>query len=84
MKKGFIICIIIVLILTMCFMTACNTQIVDTTWHFDRAIIKLPNGEIVEGKVDSWKNFEDGDQVQVKIEGVTYLTFSANVVLISD
>lgn len=84
MKKRFIICIIIVLILTMCFMTACNTQLVDVTWNFNRAIIKLPNGEIIEGKVDSWKNFEDGDQVQVKIEGVTYLTFSANVVLISD
>lgn len=83
MKKT-IIFILIIALLGMCLLSACNTQIVDTTWHFDRAIIKLPNGEIIEGKVDSWKNFEDGDQVQVKIEGKTYLTFSANVVLISD
>jgi hypothetical protein len=61
-----------------------NVQIMDTTWSFERAIIELPNGEIIEGKVSSWKNFEDGDQIQVKIGGKTYLVHSSDIVLISE
>lgn len=65
-------------------MTGCNRQIVDTTLTFDKAIISLPNGEIVEGKVTSWKDYEDGDQIQIKINGKTYLVHSSNVALINE
>lgn len=65
-------------------MTSCNAQIIDTTFKFDKAVILLPNGEVIEGEVDSWKDFEDGDQIQVKIDGKTYLTHIQNVVLISE
>lgn len=65
-------------------MTGCNMQMWDATYKFDRAIITLPNGTVVEGKVDSWLDFEDGDQIQVKINGVSYLTHISNVVLIAD
>lgn len=54
----------------------------DTTRRFDYAIISLPNGEIVEGEVESWRDFEDGDQIQVKIGGDVYLVHSEDVVLI--
>ena len=27
----------------------------------------LPNGTVIEGKVESWKDFNDGDQIQCKI-----------------
>ena len=37
-------------------------------------------GTIVEGKLNSWDDYE-GDQLQVKIDGVTYLVHSSNVVL---
>lgn len=64
--------------------TACgNMQLVDTTWTFDEAIISLPNGEVVSGKVQSWTDFEEGDQIQLKIDGKQYLTHISNVVLIS-
>ena len=65
-------------------MTGCNRQIVDTTLTFDKTIISLPNGEIVEGKVTSWKDYADGDQIQVKINGKTYLVHSSNVALINE
>lgn len=65
-------------------LTGCNKQIVDLTYSYERAIISLPNGEIVEGKVQSWTDFEDGDQIQVKIDGVTYLVHASQVVLISE
>lgn len=65
-------------------LVACNKQVVDLTYSYERAIISLPNGEIVEGKVQSWTDFEDGDQIQVKIDGVTYLVHASQVVLISE
>lgn len=64
------------------FLTGCNKQIVDLTYKFDYAIISLPNGEVVEGKVQSWKDYEDGDQIQVKVSDTTYLVHAANVALI--
>ena len=76
---------ILVAILILTFVVAlsgCNKQFIDVTYGFDRAIICLPNGYVVDGKVDSWTDYEDGDQIQVKIDGVTYLVHSSNVVLI--
>lgn len=64
--------------------TGCNQQIIDTTWHYDYAIINLGNGEVIEGKVQSWTDFADGDQLQVKIDGKNYLVHSSNVTLISE
>lgn len=65
-------------------LSGCNKQVVDLTYSYDRAIISLPNGEIVDGKVQSWTDYEDGDQIQVKINGVTYLVHASQVVLISE
>lgn len=65
-------------------LSGCNKQVVDLTYSYDRAIISLPNGEIIDGKVQSWTDYEDGDQIQVKIDGVTYLVHASQVVLISE
>lgn len=81
MKK--VIAMILVLLMGLSLL-GCNKQMVDLTYSYERAIIQLPNGEIVEGKVSSWTDFEDGDQIQVKIDGKTYLVHSSNIVLISD
>lgn len=62
-------------------MAGCNKQMVDLTYSYDYAIIGLPNGEVVEGKVQSWTDYEDGDQIQLKIDGTMYLVHSSNVVL---
>ena len=61
-----------------------NRQLMDINYHFDRAIIKLPNGDVVEGKLNSWLDYDDSDVVQVKVDGVTYLTSYVNVCLIDD
>lgn len=80
MKKKFLVLAAICTLL----LTGCNYQMIDTTFKFDRAIISLPNGEIIEGEVDSWTDYEDGDQIQVKIDGKTYLVHSTDIVLIKD
>ena len=62
-----------------------NQSFIDTTYHFDKAIIKLPNGESLEGKVESWTDFgESGEQIQITIDGTTYLTGIQNVILIAE
>lgn len=86
MKKRVALIIFLVVILISC--TGCyNKQFIDITCNYDRAIIYLPNGEIVEGRVSSWTSwtgFENGGAVQIKIDGKTYLTHICNVCLIDD
>ena len=59
-----------------------NRQLFDLQYRFNYGIVKLPNGEVVEGKVSSWLDYSDSDSVQVTIDGKTYLTHYANVCLI--
>lgn len=56
----------------------------DLNWSFDYAVISLPNGWTVEGVVQSWKDYENSDVIQIKIGGVTYLTHYSNVVMIDE
>lgn len=57
-----------------------NRTIIDTKFYYDYAIVQLANGEIIEGKVDSWRDYE-GEQLQLTINGETWLVHSANVSL---
>lgn len=82
MKKR-VLAVISAIILCLA-LAGCNKQVFDTTYSFSSAIISLPDGRVVTGEVQSWKDYEDGDQIQVKIDGVTYLVHSSNVVLIAD
>ena len=75
---------IVLLATTILSLTGCNAQIIDTTLAFDKAIIRLPDGTVVEGKVTSWTDFQDGDQIQIKMNDKTYLTHISNAVLIRE
>ena len=82
MKK--IICIALILTLALA-LTACqvgNRQVGwDTTQTFTYAILELGNGEVVEGTVTSWRDFDDSDVVQFTMGDVTYLTHYSKVIL---
>lgn len=82
MKK--ILSIMLLLILAVAILSGCNKRVIDLTYGYDKAIISLSNGEIIEGKVDDWTDYTDGDQIQVKINGVIYLVHSSDVVLIKE
>jgi ribosomal protein S1 len=75
---------VILVVVLLVVLAGCNKQMMDLTYSYEYAIISLPNGEVVEGKVSSWTDFEDGDQIQVKINGKTYLVHSSNIALISN
>lgn len=66
-------------------LTGCgNKTVFDTTYTFNRAIIKLADGTIVDGKIQNWTDYEDGDQIQVKINENVYLIHSSNITLIKE
>ena len=65
-------------------LTGCNYQMIDTKLTYDRAIIELANGEVIEVKVKQWKDY-DGEQLQIITEdGTVYLTSSFRCDLIRD
>ena len=67
------------------YLTGCgNKAFIDTIYTFDKAIIRLPNDKIIEGKVQSWTDYENGDQIQVRINGNVYLVHSEDIVLIQE
>lgn len=61
-----------------------NRTLIDLTYAYDTAIIQLPDGTIVRGEVESWTDYENSDQMQVKVNGKTYLVHSSAVALIKD
>ena len=82
MKK--ILCLLLVVVLATALCACGNKQLFDTTYSFEYAYVALPNGEVVEGKPSSWKDYEDSDVIQVVINGKTYLTHYENVVMVSE
>lgn len=80
MKK---ILAVLVLVVLMAVLTGCgNRDMIDTVYTYNEAVLSMADGTIVRGKVESWRDYEDGEQIQVKIKGVTYLVNSVNITLI--
>ena len=80
--------IYVVLILSLALaLTACqvgNRQVGwDTTQTFTYAILELGNGELIEGTVTSWRDFDESDVVQFTINDITYLTHYSKVILMT-
>lgn len=53
-------------------LTGCNYKIFDTKYTFDKIICNY-DGDKFELKVDSWTDYEDGEQIQIESEGKIYL-----------
>lgn len=76
---------LIAVILCVGLLTGCgNSTLIDTTYTYDRAIIKLANDEIVEVEIKRWADY-DGEQLQITSkDGTVYLTNSYRCDLIKD
>ena len=75
-----LIVLILAVLTIVALLSGCNRQVIDLNYNFNYAIINTFDGT-VEGKVSSWRDYDDGDQLQVTIDGVTYLTSATNVIL---
>lgn len=79
MKKLFAVGMIIMLMLT-----GCNYQMVDLNYDFDYAIINI-DGEYQKIEIKEWRDYEDGEQLQITAkDGTVYLTSSFNCTLVKE
>lgn len=63
-------------------LSGCNYNLIDTNYHFEKAIIKMPNDEIIEVEIESWSDSE-GEQLTIVAEdGTIYLVSANNCVFI--
>ena len=76
----------VLLVFILCMCSGCGNQDMwDTNYTFDRAIIEMPGGEVMEIKIKQWRDYEDGEQIQIIADdGTIYLVNSVNCVLIND
>ena len=86
MKKIFKICAAILLTAALSIgLCGCNKQIVDFTLKYDTAIIDMYDGTTLAVEVESWTDYSDGDQIQIKsTDGKTYLVHSSHCILIAE
>lgn len=83
MKKRILI-LAMVLILAMSFTACGNKSLIDTTYTFNRAIIQLQDGTVVDTKIKTWNDY-DGEQLQIITkDGTVYLVNSVNCTLIKE
>lgn len=52
-----------------------NQQVFDTNWSFEKVHVFSENKCY---KITSWRDFDDGDQIQVKMENYGAVLFHAN------
>ena len=47
------------------FLCGCigNNQIIDTTYTYKKAIVKMPDGEVIE--VSSWSDYDESDAISI-------------------
>jgi major membrane immunogen (membrane-anchored lipoprotein) len=84
MKVKNILMLIILLAVAAFALTGCNMSIIDTTYTFDKAIVYMGN-EKIELEIKKWKDYDDGEQIQIETkDGKVYLTSMNNAILIKE
>lgn len=62
-----------------------NKDFLKVDYTFKKAVIKLPNNEVVTGEVVEWTTYDNKDTVKVKLKnGKQYLGHSSDIVLYND
>ena len=85
MKKiiGVILLIVMLFVLSSCMVGNRQTGI-DTIQTFNRFTINF-GGEVIQGTIKQWRDFEDSDVIQiVASDGTVYLTHYMNVLMVRD
>lgn len=79
------ICLIALLVVMLFALCACsNRDRWDTVYTYNTVIVQLADGSVVKGKCQNWRDYENSDMMQVKVDGKTYLVHSTNCTLIAE
>ena len=73
---------LIILLVSIILLCGCNKQIIDLSYSYDKVICNY-NGTNFELKIEKWNDYE-GEQLQVKSNGKTYLLSANNCYLIGE
>ena len=82
MKIKDLIILMILIVVCMLFITGCNKQIFDTSYTFNKIVCNY-DGIKFELNIDKWNDYE-GEQLQIKSEGKTYLLSANKCYMIGD
>lgn len=82
MKIKDLLILLILIVVCMFFITGCNREIFDTSYSFDKIVCNY-DGIKIELNVDKWNDYE-GEQLQIKSEGKTYLLSANKCYMIGD
>lgn len=65
------------------FFNSYNRQLlVDFTFKYDTAIIDMYDGTTITVEIESWADYSDGEQIQIKTkDGQSYLVHSSHYIL---
>ena len=82
--KKFIAVILVVISFAFIFTACGNYDAFDTQYIFDKAIVSMPDGSVMELEIKKWTDY-DGEQLQITAkDGTVYLVSSFNCVLIDE
>ena len=80
MKKIFILIMFVVLVFFLIMtLSGCNYKVVDLKYNYTRVHIIEQNKCYT---ISNWCDYDDGDEVQVKIDGYGYCIFHYNQVVL--
>ena len=80
MKKVIALLLAVIAVLSALLLSGCNKQMVDLTYSYEYAIIGLPNGEVVEGKVKEAADRYGLDILRCSSEKVLYVPKDSELV----
>ena len=75
--------LIVICLLCLLFLNGCNKQIIDLDYNYDKAVCNY-NGDKIVLKIDKWRDYEDGEQIQIKSGDKTYLLSMYNCYLVDE
>lgn len=59
-----------------------NKEILNDVYKFNYAQVKLVDGSVVDGELDTWSQRSENDTIRVTFkDGKSYLTHTSNVIL---
>lgn len=73
---------ILLLIGPVLLITGCNRQVFDFKYTYNKAYCNY-NGDKFELNIDKWNDY-DGEQIQIKSNGKTYLISANNCYLVEE